>query len=506
MSPKQPQSGLIERPPIVVVMGHIDHGKSTLLDYIRKTNVVDKEAGGITQKVGAYEVEIDHKVEGKSTKKRITFIDTPGHEAFQGIRQRGARTADVAILVVSAEDGVKPQTLQALEVIKKESVPYVVAINKIDRPNADIERTKQTLAEHEVYVEGYGGTTPVVAISAKTGENVEELLDMIVLLADLEELKADTAAPCTGFVLESERDKRKGNAATLIVMSGTLSSGEVIVAGLSYSPVRVFEDFNGKNIKQASFSSPVRVIGWDTLPPVGSTYITFKSKKEAEAFITEQKREIGMPKNIISQPGNGRPYIPVILRAGDAGRLDGAIHELGKLTHDAIDLKIVSSGVGEITETDIKTALSTKDAVVLGFGTNIDTPARLLAENGGIRVELQDIIYKLGDTLKALLIERAPKQKVEQATGSIKILKVFSVSRDKQVIGGRVLTGTIKSGNEFKILRRDNDVGRGRIRELQVQKERASEVEEGRECGMMAEAKVEIAPGDILETFAIVEM
>ena len=276
---KDNSAKLIKRPPVVVIMGHIDHGKSTLLDYIRKANIVDGEAGGITQHLGAYEV--NHKTsEGKEG--RITFLDTPGHEAFCSIRERGAQVADVAILVVSAEDGVKPQTLEALKCILLEKIPYVVAINKIDKAGADIEKTKQSLAENEVYVEGYGGDIPVCAISALNGEGIANLLDIVLLVTDMLDLKADTNAKAEGSIIEAKLDSKKGISATLLIKNGTLESGQFVVAGDSLSPVRIFEDYQGKAIKKASFSSPVKVIGFNKIPIVGSRFVTCLNKKEAE--------------------------------------------------------------------------------------------------------------------------------------------------------------------------------------------------------------------------------
>lgn len=495
-----------ERPPIVVVMGHIDHGKSTLLDYIRKTNIVAKEAGGITQKVGAYEVEVPRN----GIQKKITFIDTPGHAAFQSIRARGAQTADIAILVVSAEDGVKPQTLQALQTILGEGIPYVVAINKIDRPNADIDRTKQNLAEHEVYVEGYGGSIPVVPISAKEGTHIDDLLDMILLMAEMEELTADPQALCTGFVLESERDNKKGNTATVIITNGTMRSGETVIAGLALSPIRVFENFLGKPIKEATFASPVRVIGWDIVPPVGATFTVYKNKKEAEQFVAVQKDIISRQKTASAQERGtdaGRPYIPLIVRAHDAGRLDAVIHEVGKITHPDIDIRIIQSAVGEISEGDVKNALGSPiKALIVGFGVSIDTPARILAENTNTDVRMFDIIYKLSEWLEEVLKERAPKKKIDQSTGKLKVLKTFSRNKDKQIIGGRVTEGSTKIGQEVKIIRRENEIGRGKIKEMQEQKSRATEVVEGKECGLMVESRNEIAVGDILESFETIEV
>jgi translation initiation factor IF-2 len=261
----------IERPPVVAVMGHIDHGKSTLLDYIRKTNIVETEAGGITQRISAYEVV--HKTK-EGQEKKITFLDTPGHEAFGAMRARGAKVADIAILVVAADDGVKPQTVDALKTILKAEIPYIVAINKIDKEGANVDRTKVSLAENEIYVEGYGGTISSVPISAKTGEGVSDLLDTVVLAAELEELTGDPSVNAEGVIIEANLDKKKGISATLVVKNGTLKSGQFVVAGSALSPVRLLENYAGKSIPEATFSSPVRIIGWNELPDVGSIFAT----------------------------------------------------------------------------------------------------------------------------------------------------------------------------------------------------------------------------------------
>lgn len=523
-------AGLVERPPVVVVMGHVDHGKSTLLDYIRKSNVAEKEIGGITQKIGAYEVE--HVREGET--KRITFIDTPGHEAFQSIRARGAKTADIAILVVSAEDGVKPQTIQALKTILAEDMPYIVAINKIDKDGADIDRTKQTLAEHEVYLEGYGGNIPVVAVSAKTGKGIPELLEMILLVADLEELKADPSLPGSGIVIETQVDKKRGNTATVIITSGTIHSGEAVVAGTSLSPVRIFENFAGKAIKEATFSSPVRIIGWDTLPGTGELFSTLENKRAAETLVEE--RRASMPASVrygrpVEQkqkaaPASATPSdptstkvagseaagpevkmatLPLIIKASEMGALEAVMHEISKIKHDAIVIKIVHSGVGDINEHDLKTATSVAGTLVVGFGVNIDTPARALADSLKTTLYTFDIIYKLSEWLGELVKERAPKKMIEKMTGRAKILKKFSRTKDKEVIGGKVEEGMIKSGSEIKILRRENEIGRGHIRELRRQKDKVSSIEEGNEFGGMIEASVELVPGDRIECFVISE-
>jgi translation initiation factor IF-2 len=490
-----------ERPPVVTIMGHIDHGKSTLLDSIRKTNVVDKEAGGITQHLSAYEVihrgkdGVDH---------RITFLDTPGHEAFGAIRIRGARVADVGVLVVSAEDGVKPQTLEALKVLRSDKVPFVIAINKIDRPGADVERTKQNLAENDMYVEGFGGDIPWAAISAKTGEGVPELLDLILLSAEILELTGDTSMPAEGIIIESNMDARKGITATAIIKDGTLRRGEFAICGKSISPLRIVEDFLGKPIETAVFSSPVRIIGWDIPPAVGERFVCVADKKEALALVSKFV-EASSSQTSKTETESEKYVIPLILKADTSGSLDALVYEIAKLENERIIPKIVLSGLGPISENDIRTAQTSGNALVIGFHTKSDTKAESLALRSGIAVHTFDIIYKLTEWLVGALEERTPRVETEETTGTAKILKFFSKNKDKQVIGGRVESGEIVSGEQIKIIRRDTEIGRGRIRELQMQKDKVGRVEEGKEFGTMIESKIEIAPGDKIECFALVQ-
>lgn len=498
---KNENNNLIERPPVIAIMGHVDHGKSTLLDYIRKTNIVDSEAGGITQKISAYEVE--HKgTDGKVHK--ITFLDTPGHEAFQAIRARGAKVADIAILVVSAEDGVRPQTIEALQTIKAAQIPYIVAINKIDREGADIVKTKNSLAENEIYVEGYGGNIPFVPISAKTGEGVPELLDMMTLQAEIEELKADDEKLGSGVVVEANLDKKKGVTATLIVKDGTVRTGTYAVAGNAISPVRIMENFMGKQIKEASFSTPIRIIGWSELPSVGSIFTTFSNKKEAEEFLAVHKKNPKLADNIRGSDLDATPIIPVVIKANEVGGLEALEHEIKKIKNDKIKVKIISQSVGDITENDVKVASGRADTLILGFNTKIDSSARSHAEKLGIQIQVFDIIYKLTEWLQTIVTERAPKSMVDEQTGEAKVLKVFSKSKDKQILGCRVETGMILLNAEVKIMRRDFEIGRGRVRELQKFKNKVSEISEG-EFGTMVESKIEIAPGDKLVAFTTIE-
>ncbi len=492
---------LTERPPVITIMGHIDHGKSTLLDYIRKTNIVDKEAGGITQHLSAYEVA---HVGKDGANHRITFLDTPGHEAFGAIRARGAKVADIGVLVVSAEDGVKPQTLEALRVLKADNIPFVIAINKIDKPGASVDRTKQNLAENDMYVEGYGGDISWVAISAKTGEGIPELLDLLILTAELEELKADTHARASGIIIESNLDTKKGITASAIVKNGTLHKGEFAVCGESISPLRIVENFLGKPIEEATFSSPIRIVGWDTPPAVGEEFVCVQDKKDAIALALAYKNN---PKNniVVDQGNSEKKLIPIIIKADTRGSLDALIYEIGKLENERILPKVVLSGLGPVTENDVRAASGTDNPIIIGFHTKIDSQAESLALRLGIPFQIFDIIYKLTEWLDGELKVRTPSIETEEVTGRAKILKFFSKVKDKQILGGRVEEGEIVSGEQIRIIRRDAEIGRGRIRELQTQKEKTGRISEGSEFGTMIESKIEIAPGDKIECFAVVK-
>ena len=490
------KGNLIERPPIIVIMGHIDHGKSTLLDYIRKTNIVDMEVGGITQHIGAYEVI--HQKEGKSQK--ITFLDTPGHESFKAIRSRGARVADIGILVVSAEDAVMPQTQEAIKIFNEEKMPFIVAINKIDKPQANIEKTKQSLAKNDVYLEGYGGHISWVAISAKTGVGIPELLDLILLTAELEELKADPEADAEGVIIESHLDTRKGIVATAIITNGTLKKGGFAVCGKSFSPLRMLEDFRGQNIDSATFSSPVRIIGWDSVPEVGSQIKIFSSKPDSLQAISESKSE-KKPEKVPEK--NERAKIPIVIKADTTGSLDALLYEIEKLANEKIEAKITLTGLGPISENDIRTAES-NSAIIIAFNTETQKQAQSLSERLGIKINTFNIIYKMTEWLQDELKARTPTVLQEEVTGKAKILKFFSSTKDKQIVGGKVESGKISVNEPVKIWRRETEIGMGRIRELQMQKNKTSTVEEGNEFGAKIESKIEIASGDKIESFIIV--
>ncbi len=500
--PKNPSNHGVKRAPIVVVMGHIDHGKSTLLDYVRKSNIVAGEAGGITQHLGAYEVTHD--------KHPITFLDTPGHEAFCSIRERGAKVADIAILVVSAEDGVKPQTMEAYRCIHGEEIPYIVAINKIDKPGASVDKTKQTLAENEIYVEGYGGDVPVVPISALKGDGVNELLDMVILVADLQDLKADHSKPGEGVVIEAGLDNKKGIYATLLIKDGTVKSGMQIVAEDAFAPVRILEDFQGKAIKTATFSSPVKVIGFNKIPTVGAPFISLENKKEAEERAASFKAPTKLHKiNYASSKDIAGKSdvlsIPFIIKADATGSLDGIKHELAKIKNDKVAIKIVLEGIGNINESDVKTAQSNPNIIILSFNAKPDSKAKSILERSTIRLESFDIIYNLIEFVKNTVISKVPKEYIDEVSGIAKVLALFSKNKDKQILGGKVQEGSLLIGSEVKILRRDTEIGRGKIKELQQQKVKADEIREGYEFGALIESKTEIAQGDKIQGFRTIE-
>jgi translation initiation factor IF-2 len=504
------------RPPVVAIVGHIDHGKSTLLDYIRKTNVVEAEAGGITQHLSAYEA-VHKNASGEHT---ITFLDTPGHEAFAAMRSRGLEVADVAILVVSAEDGVKTQTLEARKLIASVNIPYVVALTKIDKPSANIEKAKASLLEHEVYLEGMGGDVPYVGVSGKSGEGVSELLDLILLAAELEGLSADLSLPGTGVVIEAHIDNKRGATATLIVKNGTVASGEFVVSGLAYAPVRIMENFAGRPIKQGLPGHPVRIIGFSVLPQVGAQFSTVETKRDAEELVAEALRQvqgkrdatnIAAPKTeavegeeIVEAPPEVF-MLPVVIKTDVAGVGDAVVHEIEKLPKPPrLEVRVVSQGVGAITEGDVRTAIGGKvPGIVLGFNVKVESHARDLAERQEVVVQVFDVIYKLTEWLKGEIEKRRPRDRVEEKTGSAKILKLFGEAKGAVIIGGKVEEGVLAEGAEVRVMRRDLELGRGIISSLQANKRQVKKVEAGSEFGAQVKTSAEPAPGDRLEIYTV---
>lgn len=487
---------LLSRPPIVVVMGHIDHGKTTLLDHIRKTSVAAKETGGITQRIGAYETEYNgHK---------ITFLDTPGHEAFSKMRSRGAKVADIAVLVVAADDGVKPQTKEAIAAIKNAGVDFLVAINKIDKPAADIERAKNDLADAEVFLEGRGGNVPFVEISAKSGTNIDKLLETILLMSELQDLKGDAGVLAEGVVIESHLDPKRGITSTLLIRNGSLKSGEFVVAGGSSAKIKIFENFAGRAIKEAGPSDPVRVIGFDKLPSVGAEFKAFKTQKEAEAaceMLSAAMPGVGEPQTSGILPGG--ISLGVVIKTDVAGSCEAILHEIEKIKHEKIDLKVLRAEAGDVSEDDVKTASASPRALIFAFCVTVRQAAKDLAEKMSVEILEFKIIYEISDFLKKRFSELIPPEADKKIAGRAKIVKIFPAKGAKgQVVGGKVLEGALKRGAEFNLLRRENKIGSGRIDNLQSGRINSPEVAEGNEFGALLGIKTTVAAGDILELIA----
>ncbi|MCE9585045.1 translation initiation factor IF-2 [Candidatus Nomurabacteria bacterium] len=492
----------IERPPVVAVMGHIDHGKSTLLDYIRKSNIVEREAGGITQHISAYEVI--HKDEHNKDRK-ITFLDTPGHEAFSKMRERGAKLADIAILVVSAEDGVKPQTIEAYKTIINSNIPFIVAINKIDKPGADIEKTKMNLAENEIYLENYGGKVPFAEISAKTGKGIDDLLLLILITAEMEDFQGDTDANASGYVIESNLDPKRGIQATLIIKNGSLKKGMTVVVEDAMCSTRIIENFLGKMINEAEFSSPIRLVGFDKIPQIGAEFKSFDKKSEAEEYIKEKKSNTDKKENNTNKTDTNKKIIPIIIKTDVAGSLEAIEKEISKITSDSAEFKIIQKGTGPVSESDIKNITSAEDAIVIGFNVKADKNAIELSQNRNVTISFFDIIYKMTEWLTEEMERRRPRVETTETKGKVKILKAFSRTKERQIVGGKVTEGKISLGETVKIIRREFEIGKGKIVNLEKGKTKTSEVEEGTEFGTMIESKIEIVAGDILESFSIVQ-
>jgi translation initiation factor IF-2 len=501
MKPNEKEKTNIERPPIVVVMGHIDHGKSTLLDYIRKTNVVENEAGSITQHISAYEVI--HRDEHNQDRK-ITFLDTPGHEAFSKMRERGAKIADIAILVVSAEDGVKPQTIEAWKTIVESQTPCIVAINKIDKPNANVEKTKMELAENEIYLENYGGKVPFTEISAKVGTGVDNLLSLILILAEMENFTGNENENASGFVIEVNLDCKRGIQATLIIKNGTLKKGMTVAVEDSSCPVRIMENFLGQTIDEATFSSPVRLIGFNKIPAIGTEFKSFKKKGEAEEYIQKIKCQTVCGKNCPMEE-TGKKIIPIVIKTDVSGSLEAIEKEIEKIKNENAEFRIIQRGAGPVSESDIKAVGSCQDAIVIGFNVKADKSAIELAEKQNITLSFFNIIYKMSEWLAEEMEKRRPRVETVEVAGRAKILKTFSRTKERQIVGGKVVEGNITLDSAVKIIRRENEIGKGRIVNLEKGKTKTSKVEEGTEFGMMLESKIEIAPGDILESFTITQ-
>jgi translation initiation factor IF-2 len=470
------------RPPVVVVMGHVDHGKTTLLDYIRKTNVALKETGGITQHIGAYEITFGGK--------RLTFLDTPGHEAFSKMRSRGAKVADVAILVVAADEGVKPQTKEAINHIFEAKIPMVVAINKMDKPTADPQKVKQELAALNVLVEDWGGNVPVAEISAKTGQGVDTLLELLLLVAEMEELKADPNAPAEGVVIESQLDRRRGPIATLLVQNGTLKKGDAVLAGDAFAKIKLLENFEGSAIGEAPPSSPVRVLGWEKLPQVGE-HFRAGSEEELRSFVKEITE---LRSKSAAQPGD----ILLIVKADVAGSEEALLEALKKIAPEDIKISILSSGVGDVSESDVKLAYAS-GAIILAFRVRILPEAASFLKHQPVRIITSDIIYELLELVEKEIARVREEKNLAAMRTRLEVLALFGLKGNRQIIGGKVIEGVLKKRMLMAVIRRGEKIGKAKIINLQKEKRDVEEVETGAECGLLVETALKILKGDILE-------
>jgi translation initiation factor IF-2 len=496
------------RPPVVTIMGHVDHGKTSLLDYIRRTKVAAGEAGGITQHIGAYHVQTPRGI--------ITFLDTPGHEAFTAMRARGAKATDIVILVVAADDGVMPQTKEAIAHAKAAKVPIVVALNKIDKPEANPERVKQELVANEVVPEEYGGDSPFIPVSAKTGQGIDELLENVLLQAEVLELKAVRNAPAKGLIIESKLDKGRGPVATVLVQSGTLKRGDVVLAGAAFGRVRAMLDENGKQVNEAGPSIPVEIIGLSDVPAAGDELLVLGDERKArEIALYRQgkyrdtklaKQQAAKLENVFESMGEGgAKVLPLIIKADVQGSQEALVHALTKLSTDEVKVQVVHAQVGGITESDVNLALASK-AVIIGFNVRADQTARKLAEANGIDIRYYNIIYDAVDDVKAALSGMLAPEQREQVLGLVEIRQIFRVPKVGVVAGCMVLDGVVKRTAQARLLRDNVVVWTGELASLKRFKDDVKEVKAGFECGLSLKGYDDIKEGDQLEIFEVQEV
>jgi len=492
------------RPPVITVMGHVDHGKTTLLDKIRETNVVGGESGGITQHIGAYKVKIkNQKSKIKKKERTITFLDTPGHEAFTAMRAHGAKITDIAVLVVAADDGVKPQTEEAIDHAKAAGVPVIVAINKIDKPTADSQKVKKELANFGLATEDWGGSTPAIEVSATTGAGVKELLEMILLVADLQELKANFAGLARGVVIESHKDPQVGPSASILVQKGILNQGDAVIVGKTYGKIRRMESDSGKKIAKAFPSDPVKITGLSSVPNFGELMVEVDSEKKARDLVEKQeasikaKKVVGISEVAQSVREGKIKELNIILKCDVAGSIEAIKNSLSGISTEDVNIKVIRAGVGEITEADIMMASASR-ALVIGFRVDILPAARKLSENEKIKISTYDVIYELIDDVYAAASGLLEPEIVETEVGKLKVLKIFTHGKKKKIIGGKVTDGILEKGLPVQIYRAGDQIGKGVLGNLQVNKKDTSSVEEGAECGIELTSDVDIAEDDKL--------
>ena len=503
-----PAAEALPRPPVVTVMGHVDHGKTSLLDYIRRTKVAAGEAGGITQHIGAYHVETPRGV--------VTFLDTPGHEAFTAMRARGAKVTDIVVLVVAADDGVMPQTVEAINHAKAAEVPLVVAINKIDKHEANPEKVKQELLSHGVVPEEYGGDSPIVLVSAKTGKGVDELLEQLLLQAEVLELKAPVGAPARGVVIEARLDKGRGPVATLLVQSGTLNRGDIALTGAVYGRVRAMLDENGKPMQSAGPSIPVEIQGLSEVPGAGEDMMVLADERKAREIalfrqgrfrdVKLARQQAAKLENVFEQMGEGeKKVLALVIKSDVQGSQEALVHALTRLATDEVKVSVVHAGVGGITESDVNLAMASR-AVIIGFNTRADAAARKLAESAGIQVRYYNIIYDAVEEMKAALSGMLAPERKEAVIGMVEVRQVFRISKIGTVAGCYVLEGAVKRSAQVRVLRDNVVIHTGDIESLKRFKDDVREVKAGFECGLSLKNFSDIKEGDQLEVFEVQEV
>lgn len=501
---------MTSRPPVICVMGHVDHGKTSLLDAIRKTNVTDREAGGITQHIGAYVVTINGQ--------KITFLDTPGHEAFTAMRMRGANATDIAILVVAADDGVMPQTIEAINHAKAAGIEIIVAVNKIDKPSANIDKVKQELAEYELIPEDWGGSTVFAPVSAKSGEGIEQLLEMILLTADIMELKANAKRKARGLVIEAELDKGRGPVATVLVQKGTLKVGDFIAAGSSHGKVRAMIDDKGKRVKEAGPSTPVEILGLGDVPAAGDIFVAPENDKEARSFaatfisqgrvkmLDDTKAKMLSLDDLFTQIQAGNlKELSIIIKADVQGSVEAVKESLLKLTNDEVVVKVIHGGVGAINESDIILA-SASNAIIIGFNVRPDATAKATAETEGVDVRLYSVIYKAIEDVEAAMKGMLDPVFEEKVLGHGEIRQVFKASGIGNIAGSYVLDGIFQRGCSVRVTREGEQVFEGPLASLKRFKDDVKEVKAGFECGLVFDGFNDIQELDQVEAYTMVEV
>jgi translation initiation factor IF-2 len=499
------EENLVKRPPIVTVMGHVDHGKTSLLDAIRKANVTAHEAGGITQHIGAYTVNLNGE--------KLTFLDTPGHEAFTAMRARGAQVTDVVILVVAADDGIMPQTKEAINHCKAADVPMIVAINKIDRPGANIDRVKQELTEYELVAEDWGGDTICVPVSAKTGENLEQLLEMVLLTSEMAELKADPKRKAKGTVIEAKLDKGRGAVATLLIQNGTLHVGDSILVGSTYGRIRAMFDDKGKSIKNAGPSIPVEILGLSEVPAAGDRFTVVKDEKTARNMAESRKQKIKDEsfhsanrvslEDLYSQIQEGTvKELGIIVKADVQGSVQAIKQSLEKLSTEDVKVRVIHGGVGAITETDV-TLATASNALLIGFNVRPDSNATTVADRDGVEIKTYRIIYDAIEDVKSAMIGMLDPEYKEVVNGKAEVRMVYKISSIGTIAGCYVLDGKILRNSEVRIIRDGIVIFESTLASLKRFKDDAKEVNSGYECGLSVDKFNDIKEGDIIESFSM---